>query len=125
MKRIPQRSAALGLALTLVLTLASVALSAPKHEQTSKRFTLSGRVLKVDQQARTLLVADSWSDKLYLVNVPKGETFQITFGLNMKVSEPEIWQARKNDRVRIRCIRSQEHLAQVDGRPVIGMTAAR
>ena len=125
MKRIPQRSAAFGLALSLVLTLASVALSAPKNDRTSKRFTIAGRVLKVDQQARTLLVDDSWSDKLYLVNVPKGETFQITFGLYMKVSEPELWQARKNDRVRIRCFRSQEHLAQIDGRQVVVMTAAR
>src|SRR6476620_1740144 len=99
MKRIPQRSAAVGLALSLVLTLASAAMGAPKHERTSKAFTISGRVLKVDQKARTLLVADSWSDKLYLVNVPKGETFQITFGLYAKVSEPELSQARKNDRV--------------------------
>lgn len=124
MKRIQQRTAAFAVTLTMVLTLATVAISAPKHDRASKRFTISGRVLQVDQKARTLLVADQWSEKLYLVSVPKGETFQITFGLNMNVSEPEFWQAHKNDRVRIRCIRSQEHLAQLDGRQLVGMIAA-
>lgn len=123
MKRITQRSAAL--AVTLVLTFATVAISAPKRERVSKGLTITGRVLQVDQQARTLLVADTWSDKLYMVSVPKGQTFKITFGLYMRASEAELWQARKNDRVRMRCIRSQERLAQLDdGRQVVVMTAA-
>ena len=124
MNRIKQRSAALAVTITLVLSLASVAIGAPKHDSSGKRLTISGRVLQVDQKARTMLVADSWSEKLYLVSVPKGETFQITFGLYMKVYEPELWQTRKNDRVRIRCIRNQEHLAQLDGRQVVAATAA-
>lgn len=124
MNRIQQRSAALAVTLTLVLSLATVAISAPKPDRAGKRLTISGRVLQVDQKARALLVADSWSEKIYLVSVPKGETFQITFGLYMKVSEPELWQTRRNDRVHIRCIRSQEHLAQLDGRQVVAATAA-
>jgi hypothetical protein len=51
-------------------------------------------------------------------------TYQITFGMYMNVSAPGLWQTRKNDRVRLRCIRSNEHLAQIDGRQVVGMTAA-
>ncbi|MEK6322761.1 MAG: hypothetical protein AABN33_13885 [Acidobacteriota bacterium] len=123
MKRITQGSAVL--AVTLVLTFATVAISAPKRERVSKYLTITGRVLQVDQQARTLLVADTWSDKLYMVSVPKGQTFKITFGMYMNVPEAELWQARKNDRVRMRCIRSQERLAQLDdGRQVVVMTAA-
>jgi len=124
MKSIQQKTAALAVILTLVLSLATVALGAPKHDRAGKSLTISGLVLQVDQKARTLLVADNWSEKIYLVSVPKGETFQITFGLYMKVSEPELWQTRRNDRVRIRCIRNQEHLAQVDGRQVVAATAA-
>jgi len=124
MKRIQQRTAAFAVTLTLVLSLATVALSAPKSESAGKRLTVSGRVLQVDQKARTMLVADNWSDKIYLVTVPKGETFRITFGLYMNVSEPELWQTRRDDRVRIRCIRTQEHLAQIDGRQVLAATAA-
>jgi len=124
MNRIQQRTAAFAVTLSVVLSLATVALSAPKRDSAGKRLTVSGRVLQVDQKARTMLVADSWSDKIYLVTVPKGETFQITFGLYMRVSEPELWQTRKNDRVRIRCIRNQEHLAQIDGRQVVAATAA-
>ncbi len=123
MKRITQRNIAL--AITLVLALATVAMSAPKRERASKYLTVEGHVGQIDQRARTLLVADMWSDKLYLVGVPKGETFKITFGLNQNVPEPELWQARRNDRVRMRCIRGEEHLARLDdGRQVVVMTAA-
>jgi hypothetical protein len=122
MKRITQRGA---LAVTIVLALATLAVSAPKSDRASKKLVVEGRVLQVDQKARTLLVSDLWSKKLYLVNVPKGSTYRITFGLNMKVSEPEISHTHRNDRVRINCIRNQEHLAQIDGREVVGMTATR
>ena len=125
MKHITQRGAALALTLTMFLTLAAAAIGAPKNDR-AKILTVSGRVLQVDEKARTLLVDDYWSKKLYLVTVPKGETFQITFGLNMKVGEPELWQAHKNDRVRIRCIRNEEHLSRLDdGRQVVVMTASR
>lgn len=124
MERISQRTIAL--AVTLMLAFAALAMSAPKSERASKYLTVEGRVLQVDQKARTLLVADMWSDKLYLVSVPKGETFKITFGLYMSRAQSEIWQANKNDRVRMRCIRSQEHLARLDDRrSVVVLTASR
>ena len=123
MKRITQRSAVFTAA--MLLTVASVAMGAPKSDSAGKYLTISGRVLQINQQARTLLVEDKWSDKLYLVSVPKSETFKITFGLNMNVTEPELWHARRNDRVRIRCVRTTENLAQLeDGRHVVLMSAA-
>lgn len=120
---ISQRSAAL--AVTVVLAFATLAMSAPKSERASKYLTIEGRVLQINQEARTLLVSDQWSKKLYLVNVPDGATFNITFGINMKVSEPELYQVKRNDRVRMRCIRSQEHLARLDdGRQAVVLIAA-
>lgn len=124
MKRITQRSIALSI--TLLLALATVAMSAPKSERAKKFLTIEGRVLQVNRAARTLIVSDLWSKKLYLVNVPKGETFRITFGLYMKTPEPGIENVRRNDRVRMRCIRSsdKEHLARLDdGREVVVLTA--
>jgi len=124
MERITQRSVAL--AVTLMLSLATLAMSAPKSERSRKYLTIQGRVLQVNREARTLLVSDYWSKKLYLVNVPKGETFRITFGMNMKTAEPEFKDVRRNDRVRLRCIRAdKEHLARLDdGREVVVLTAA-
>ena len=125
MKRITQRSIALSM--TLMLALASVAMSAPKSERSSKRLTIEGRVLKVNKDARTLLVSDIWSKKLYLVNVPEGESFKITFGMYMKTTDPSFAQVRKNDRVRMRCIRegNKEHLAGLDdGRDVVAVTVS-
>ena len=123
MERITQRSVAL--AVTLMLALATVAMSAPKSERSTKYLTIEGQVLQVNQKDRTVLVSDYWSKKLYLVNVPKGETFRITFGLNMRTAEPEFKDLRRNDRVRMRCVRSdKEHLARRDdGREVVVLTA--
>jgi hypothetical protein len=125
MKRITQRSIALSI--TLMLALASVAMSAPKSERSKKRITIDGRVLQVNKETRTLLVSDIWSKKLYSVRVPEGESFRITFGIYMKTSEPEFWQVRKNDRVRLRCVRdaSKDHLARLDdGRDVVAVTVS-
>lgn len=124
MERITQRSVAL--AVTLMLALATVAMSAPKSERSTKYLTIQGQVLQVNQKARTLLVEDYWSKKLYSVHVPKGETFRITFGLNSKIAEPQFEDTRRNDRVRMRCIRTEkEHLARLDdGREVVVLTAA-
>jgi len=124
MKRITQRSVALSV--TLMLALATLAMSAPKSERSSKYLTIQGRVLQVNQNARTLLVEDYWSKKLYSVYVPEGETFRITFGLNMRKAEPEFKDARRNDRVSLRCIRTEkEHLSRLDdGREVVVLTAA-
>lgn len=123
MERITQRSVAL--AVTLIFAFATLATSAPKSES-RKYLTIGGRVLQVNQKARTMLVADQWSKKLYLVNVPKGETVRITFGLFMKTAEPEIEQVHRNDRVLMRCIRAEkEHLARLDdGREVVVLTTA-
>jgi hypothetical protein len=124
MKRITQRTA--GLAVILSLALATAAMGAPKAERSRKYITVEGQVLQVNRDARTLLVSDYWSKKLYLVTVPKGETFRITFGLYMKTAEPSLEQVRKNNRVRMRCIRSsdKEHLARLDdGREAVVLTA--
>ncbi|HSE36004.1 MAG TPA: hypothetical protein VLG74_01800 [Blastocatellia bacterium] len=124
MERITQRSIAL--AVTLMLVLATAAMSAPKSERSKKYLTIEGRVLQVNREARTLLVSDSWSKKLYLVNVPKGEAFRITFGMFMNITEAGIEHVRKNNLVRMRCIRSsdKEHLARLDdGREVVVLTA--
>lgn len=124
MERITRRSGAL--AVTFMLALATLAMSAPKSERSSKYITIEGRVLEVNREARTLLVSDYWSKKLYLVNVPKGETFRIKFGLNMKTAEPGIQDVHRNDRVLMRCTRTgKEHLAQLDdGREAVVLTAA-
>jgi hypothetical protein len=124
MERITQRSVAL--AVTVILALATLAMSAPKSERSTKYLTIQGQVLQVNQQTRTLLVSDYWSKKLYSVHVPKGETFRITFGLNSKIGEPEFKDVRRNDRVIMRCIRSEkEHLARLDdGREVVVLTTA-
>lgn len=122
MKRIHRSQVAL--ALTIVIGLASLAIAAPKAERSSK-LTVEGRVLQIDKNARTLLVSDHWSKKLYLVTVPKGTTFRITFGMNMKYAEPTFSDVRQNDRVRMRCTRnSGEHLSRLDdGREVVVLTA--
>jgi len=124
MERITQRSVAL--TVTLMLALATLAMGAPKSERSKKYLTIEGRVLQVNREARTLLVSDHWSKKIYLVNVPKGETFRITFGLNMRTAEPQFKDVNRNDRVRMRCIRGEkEHLALLDdGREVVVLTAA-
>ena len=121
MERITQRSIAF--TVTLMLVLATVALSAPKSARSSRYLTIQGRVLHVNRDARTLLVSDHWSEKLYLVNVPKGGTFQITFGMYANMAKPGLEQARRNDRVRMRCIRAPQHLARLDdGREVVVLT---
>ena len=123
MERITQRSVAL--AVTLMLALATLAMSAPKSERSTKYVTIEGQVLQVNQKSRTLLVEDYWSKKLYSVHVPEGETFRISFGMNMRKAEPEFKDARRNDRVSMRCIRTEkEHLARLDdGREVVVLTA--
>jgi hypothetical protein len=113
------------LALTIVITLASIAIGAPKTERSRKSFTVEGRVLQVNKDARTLLVSDRWSKTLYLVTVPKDTSFRITFGMNMRIGEPQFSDVNRNDRVRMRCIRSSgEHLSRLsDGREVVVLSA--
>jgi hypothetical protein len=123
MKRISQRTAAV--VLTLVLTFAAVAMAAPKSERSGKYLTIAGRVLQINQKARTMLVADLWSPKLYLVTVPKGETFRIWFGMNVKTAA-EFEDVHTNDRISAGCKGGEEHLARLDdGREVVLLTASR
>ncbi len=99
------------IAATIMLAFCSLAFAAPA----GKHVTIYGRVLKVDKQERTLLVSDQWTKKLYLVNVPEGATFKITFGQNMKMSQPGFGDTYKNDWVNLRCSRvDKEHLAKLD-----------
>lgn len=123
MERITQRSIALSV--TLILAFATLAMSAPKSERSRKYITIEGRVLQVNSAARTLLVSDDRSKKLYWVDAPRTAAFRITFGLYMKTAEPGIEHVRKNDRVVMRCTRTEkEHLARLDdGREVVAMTA--
>ena len=122
MKRISSISI---IALISVLALSSVGMSATKT--TDKRFTLTGRVLSVDRKAGTMLVNDQWSEKLYLVKVPDGTTFKITFGIHMNRAEAGIWLVNPNDHVSVECRRStQERLAKLeDGRQAILLIANR
>jgi hypothetical protein len=123
MKRLTHRSIAA--AITLMLTFATVAMSAPKSEQAGKRITIEGRVLEVNRDARTVLVSDVWSKKLYLVSVPKDETFKITFGMYMNTAQPGFQHLRKNDRVRMRCTRAdKDHLARLDDQREVMMLTA-
>ena len=125
MKRMIQRSIALTACAAIALTMITATASAAKRGKNS--FELYGRVLKVDQKARTALIDDKWSDKLYLVYMPKGATVKITFGQNMRLSTPAFEDIHKNDRIQARVSRgSTEHLAQLeDGRQVVVVSVTR
>lgn len=124
MKRV---SSLFAIAVISIMAFSTLGIASTKPERSSKRFSLEGRVVHVDQKARTMLVVDQASDNLYLVTVPKGKTFKITFGLFMNLAEAGISQVRSNDKVRIECRRrASEHLAQLeDGRQAIVVIAAR
>jgi hypothetical protein len=123
-KNIPRRLMAF--AATLVLALSSLAVATPKRER-AERLTIYGRVLKIDKQERTLLVNDHWTKKLYLISVPEGATFKITFGQSMHMSEPGLGDVNKNNVVRMLCVRKDnEHLSRLDdGRQAIVLTVAQ
>jgi hypothetical protein len=125
MKNITRRSTALAAA--FLLALSSMALAAPKSDRAKRHLTLYGKVLKVNQKARMILVSERSTEKLFLVNVPEGARFQITFGQNMKMDWPEIRDVFKNNRVRINCTRTdREHLSRLeDGGQAVVLTAAR
>jgi hypothetical protein len=120
-KNITRRRLAFAATLMLALSSLSFAATAGSH------ITISGRVLKVDKKERTLLLTDQRTKKLYLVSVPEGATFKVTFGQNMNMSQSEFGDANKNDRVRILCERhDKEHLAKLaDGGEAIVLTVAR
>lgn len=116
----------ISVAASVVLAVASLALAAPRAEASGKYVSITGQVRGIDTKQRTLLVADRSTDKLYLVKVPEGTTLKITWGRYMNMAEPRFEEVFKQDRIEIRCHRSDsEHLAQLeDGRNAIKLTAA-
>jgi hypothetical protein len=109
----------------LTLAFCAAALAGPAISPSKASFTIAGRVLKVDQKARTMLVADYKSEKLYQVSVPEGATFKITFGRYMHLSEPRLDDVVKNDRISARCTRSTgDHLAGVEAPATIPVVIA-
>jgi len=122
MNRITRNAISLVASIALAL---SFAMAAPKAEAASKYFTAKGKVLKIDQKNRTLLVSDRENDKLYLVSMPEGSILKITWGRFSRMVQPGFTDVYKNDRVQIRCHRTDsEHLAQVDGQTVVTLTAS-
>ena len=122
MKRITHFSAVLTVG--LMLALAGASIGATKSGPAGKYLTVEGKVLAVNTQDRTMLVSDMWSNTRYLVSVPAGKSVRITFGLNMHSAEPQFRDVHQNDRVRLRCARIQDRLAQLNDDPeVVTVTA--
>ena len=122
MKRITHFSAVLTVG--LMLALAGASIGATKSGPAGKYLTVEGKVLAVNTQDRTMLVSDTRSNTLYLVSVPAGKSVRITFGMNMHSAEPQFRDVRRNDRVRLRCARIQDRLAQLNDDPeVVTVTA--
>lgn len=124
MKRI---SSLFAIAVISIVGLSSPGMSAPKAGLTGKIFTLEGRVVSIDRKARTLVVDDRSSDKVYLVRVPEGKSLKITFGLHMNLAEAGFDDVRQSNKVRMECKRSSdEHLARLeDGTQAIVVTVVR
>lgn len=124
MRQIKQRSIAFAAVLTL--TLITLTTSAPNASASTRYQTITGRVLKIDMKERQMLVADRWTKRLYLVNVPERASIRITFGRNMQLSAPGLEDVDRNNRVELRVTRTEkEHLSRLyDGREVIEVNAA-
>ena len=124
MKHFLQRSAVLAALFVLGATQLAFA---GKSERNHRRIFVNGQVLKIDQKDRTLLVSDRWTKKLYLVTVPQGAEFRITFGANMRITYPEFKDVQKYNMVQMICTQSgEEHLATLDdGTKAITVVAIR
>lgn len=98
--------------------LGTLGLAAPKAER-AKYYRVAGTVIQIDSKDRTLMLSDRLSNKLYLIEVPEGATFKITFGRYMRMAEPGFEDVRIGERIEIRCARSStDHLARLkDERP--------
>jgi len=113
------------IATAITLTVGALALAAPRSQRANKYFTVAGNVLQINKHDRTLLVADRFSEKFYLIDVPEGAAFTIIYGRSKQMREPGLEDLSVRDRIEIRCLRSDsEHLALIDGRLVIKVTAA-
>ena len=119
--------ARLGSIAAAFMLLSMIVAAAPGSQRANKYVTIAGTVLEVDQKEHTLLVADRRSEKLYLIEIPDGTTFKITFGRYMRMAEPGFGDVNERERVEIRCFRGdQDHLARLDdGRTVIRVIASR
>jgi hypothetical protein len=113
-------------AASLMLAISSIVVGTSRVEASSRYFTVSGTVTKINAKERTLLVSDRTQNKFYLVSMPKGSTLKITWGRSMTMREPGFSDVNKKDRVEIRCYRNDsEHLARLDdGSSAIVLTAA-
>ena len=116
----------LGSIIAAFTLLSTLAVASPKTERANKYFKVAGKVIQIDNKDRTLLVADRLSSKLYLIKVPDGVVFKITFGRNMRMTAPGFEHVWTGERIEIRCKRNDtEHLARLeDGRSVTTITAA-
>ena len=124
MKHFLQRSVVLA---ALFVLGASQLAFAGKSERNQRRIFVDGRVLKIDQKDRTLLVSDRCTKTLYLVTVPEGANFRITFGAHMRLDYPEFSHVHKYDMVKMICTRTgEERLATLDdGTKAIAVVAIR
>lgn len=108
--------------------LSTLALAAPKTQGAGKYIKVAGTVVQIDAKDRTLLVEDRHANKLYLIEVPEGEIFKVTFGRYMRMAEPGFEDVICGERIEIRCKRdAAEHLSRLeDGRTVVvTLTAAQ
>jgi hypothetical protein len=112
------------IAAAFAVAISSVAMATTPSKQGDKEFMVQGRVLNVDRDAHTLLVADRWSKKLYLMTMAEGSRIKITFGASSGLSSAEFKDVQKNNRIAARVKRTGgEHLATLkDGRQVIAVT---
>ena len=119
--------ARLGSIAAAFVLLSMIVAAAPKGQRANKYFTIAGTVLEVDRKEHTLLVADWRSEKTYLIEIPDGTTFKITFGNSMLMAKPGLADVNNKERVAIRCFRGdRDHLARLDdGRMVIRVTASK
>ena len=111
----------------IALITAGLATATPKSDRSKNEINVYGRVLKIDSEQHTLLIADHWSKKLYLVTMPDGARFKIFFGIYRSKDDPAFANVYKNDIVQVRCSRpSKDRLAKLDdGREALALTASR
>jgi len=123
MKRRVQSSILL---IAIALITVGLATAAPKSDSKND-INVYGKVLKIDSEQHTLLIADHWSKKLYLVTMPDGARFKIFFGIYRSKDDPTFANVYKNDIVQVRCTRpSKDRLAKLDdGREALALTASR
>lgn len=104
----------LGSIVAVFALLSSISFASPSAERANgKYFTLAGTVVHIDSKERTLLIRERLSNKLYVVEVPDGVTFKITFGRYMEMAEPGFDDVLTNERVQIRCLRNTDHFARL------------